>query len=123
MTAVPSTGASSVPNPAPNSATPSDYQVLHPHPSTQARPGPHGQNTLDVTVVLPCYNEQDHVLLEIERILLPSWQIVTHVSALRKTGDYATLDIGPESVFVITAFELRGKAKKAFRRRQRRKRT
>ncbi|UOY01231.1 glycosyltransferase family 2 protein [Blastococcus sp. PRF04-17] len=27
-----------------------------------------GQNSLDVTVVLPCYNEQDHVLQEIERI-------------------------------------------------------
>jgi glycosyltransferase involved in cell wall biosynthesis len=27
-----------------------------------------GQNTLDVTVVLPCYNEQDHVLEEIRRI-------------------------------------------------------
>ncbi len=39
--------------------------------------------------------------LEIERILLPSWQIVTHVSALKKSGDFATLDIGPESVFVI----------------------
>jgi polyisoprenyl-phosphate glycosyltransferase len=25
-------------------------------------------NTLDVTVVLPCYNERDHVLLELERI-------------------------------------------------------
>ena len=64
MTAVRSTG---VP-PAPTSATPSDYQVLHPHASTQARPGPSGPNTLDVTIVLPCYNEQDHVLLEIERI-------------------------------------------------------
>ncbi len=31
-------------------------------------------------------------------------------------------DENPESVFVITAYELRGKAKKAFRRRQRRKR-
>jgi hypothetical protein len=30
-------------------------------------------------------------------------------------------DEDPESVFVITAYELRGKAKKAFRRRQRRK--
>lgn len=30
-------------------------------------------------------------------------------------------DEDPESVFVITAFELRGMAKKAFRRRQRRK--
>jgi len=33
-------------------------------PSAQ-QPGP---NTLDVTVVLPCYNEQEHVLEEIERI-------------------------------------------------------
>jgi hypothetical protein len=31
-------------------------------------------------------------------------------------------DADPESVFVITAYEPRGKAKKAFRRRQRRKR-
>jgi hypothetical protein len=30
-------------------------------------------------------------------------------------------DEAPESVFVITAYELRGKAKTAFRRRQRRK--
>lgn len=30
-------------------------------------------------------------------------------------------DEDPASVFVITAYELRGKAKKAFRRRQRRK--
>lgn len=30
-------------------------------------------------------------------------------------------DENPASVFVITAYELRGKAKKAFRRRQRRK--
>ena len=28
----------------------------------------HGPNTLDITVVLPCYNEQEHVLDEIERI-------------------------------------------------------
>lgn len=30
-------------------------------------------------------------------------------------------DENPSSIFVITAYELRGKAKKAFRRRQRRK--
>jgi glycosyltransferase involved in cell wall biosynthesis len=29
---------------------------------------PTGPNTLDVTVVLPCYNEQEHVLAEIDRI-------------------------------------------------------
>ena len=32
-----------------------------------------------------------------------------------------TVDAAPDSVFVITAYELRGKAKAAFRRRQRRK--
>jgi glycosyltransferase involved in cell wall biosynthesis len=38
------------------------------HLSVTAGTRPAGQNTLDVTVVLPCYNEQDHVLQEIERI-------------------------------------------------------
>src|SRR5262245_36312290 len=47
------------------------------------------------------YSHPEMTRLEIERILLPSWQIVTHVSALKKAGDFATLDIGPESVFVV----------------------
>jgi phenylpropionate dioxygenase-like ring-hydroxylating dioxygenase large terminal subunit len=47
------------------------------------------------------YSHPEMTRLEIERILLPSWQIVTHVSALKKSGDFATLDLGPESVFVI----------------------
>ena len=47
------------------------------------------------------YSHPEMTRLEIERILLPSWQIVTHVSALKKSGDFATLDIGPESIFVI----------------------
>src|SRR5262249_56615164 len=63
-TAVPSTDAQLGPDPA----NPPEYQVLHPHASTRSQPGPHGPNTLDVTIVLPCYNEQDHVLLELERI-------------------------------------------------------
>jgi polyisoprenyl-phosphate glycosyltransferase len=29
---------------------------------------PQGEDSLDVTIVLPCYNEQDHVMEEIERI-------------------------------------------------------
>ncbi|MGH3739147.1 MAG: glycosyltransferase family 2 protein [Micromonosporaceae bacterium] len=36
--------------------------------STDSNAEPPGPNTLDVTVVLPCYNEQEHVLAEIERI-------------------------------------------------------
>ena len=47
------------------------------------------------------YSHPEMTRLEIERIVLPSWQIVTHISALKKSGDFATLDIGPESVFVI----------------------
>src|SRR6202042_3696901 len=38
--------------------------------SPKPAPGesPDRSNTLDVTIVLPCFNEQDHVLAEIERI-------------------------------------------------------
>jgi len=57
-------------------------------------PAPH---TLPAWVY--CHPEMTR--LEIQRILLPSWQIVTHISALKRSGDYATLDLGPESVFVI----------------------
>ncbi len=39
--------------------------------------------------------------LEIERILKPSWQIVCHVNSIPKAGDYATFDLGPESVLVL----------------------
>ncbi len=39
------------------------------HPSSQIVPPEHpGPDTLDVTIVLPCYNEQDHVTAELERI-------------------------------------------------------
>jgi glycosyltransferase involved in cell wall biosynthesis len=38
------------------------------HLSVSSAAGPRGSNSLDVTVVLPCYNEQDHVLLELERV-------------------------------------------------------
>ena len=36
--------------------------------SESASPRAGGPNTLDVSIVLPCYNEQDHVLAEIDRI-------------------------------------------------------
>src|SRR2546422_82096 len=60
---------------APGSAAPvtiaqplAPYLPLHPHQSTTASGRPTGPNTLDVTIVLPCYNEQEHVLAEIDRI-------------------------------------------------------
>jgi len=86
VTAVPSTGAAPAATqpPAPNPPAPQapatqpavphaadlppTQTVPHPHASTQSGIGPTGPNSLDVTIVLPCYNEQDHVMLEVERI-------------------------------------------------------
>jgi phenylpropionate dioxygenase-like ring-hydroxylating dioxygenase large terminal subunit len=47
------------------------------------------------------YGHPQLTKLEIERILKPSWQIVCHTSSIPKAGDYVTLQIGPESVFVM----------------------
>jgi phenylpropionate dioxygenase-like ring-hydroxylating dioxygenase large terminal subunit len=47
------------------------------------------------------YHHPDTARLEIERILMPSWQIVCHVNSIPKAGDYETLDLGPESVVVL----------------------
>jgi phenylpropionate dioxygenase-like ring-hydroxylating dioxygenase large terminal subunit len=47
------------------------------------------------------YNHPELTRLELQRILLPSWQIVCHVNSIPKTGDYQTLDVGPESVIVL----------------------
>lgn len=44
------------------------------------------------------YNHPEMTRLELERILLPSWQLLCHVSQLGRPGDYVTLDIGAESV-------------------------
>src|SRR5580698_2231248 len=47
------------------------------------------------------YNNAELNRLELERILMPSWQIVCHINSIPKTGDYATFDLGPESVMVL----------------------
>jgi phenylpropionate dioxygenase-like ring-hydroxylating dioxygenase large terminal subunit len=39
--------------------------------------------------------------LEHERILMPSWQLVCHVSDVGNPGDYLTFDLGPESILVL----------------------
>ncbi len=44
------------------------------------------------------YNHPEMTRLELERILLPSWQMLCHVSQLSQAGDYVTLDLGTESV-------------------------
>ncbi len=47
------------------------------------------------------YNHPELTRLEIERVLMPSWQIVCHVNSIPRAGDYATFDLGPESVLVL----------------------
>ncbi len=47
------------------------------------------------------YSHAEMTRLELERILLPSWQMLCHVSSLREPGDYVTLDVGPESVVAV----------------------
>jgi phenylpropionate dioxygenase-like ring-hydroxylating dioxygenase large terminal subunit len=47
------------------------------------------------------YNNADMHRLEMQRILMPSWQIVCHLSDIPHAGDYVTLDIGNESVFAV----------------------
>ena len=47
------------------------------------------------------YNHPELTRLETERVLMPSWQIVCHVNSIPKAGDYATFDLGPESVLVL----------------------
>lgn len=47
------------------------------------------------------YNHPELTRLEIERVLMPSWQIVCHVNSIPRAGDFETFDLGPESVLVI----------------------
>ncbi len=47
------------------------------------------------------YNHPELTRLEIERVLMPSWQIVCHVNSIPRAGDYQTFDLGPESVLVL----------------------
>lgn len=47
------------------------------------------------------YSDPEFLRLELERILMPSWQIVCHQNDLPAAGDYRVLDILSESVVVI----------------------
>ncbi|MGA2777036.1 MAG: aromatic ring-hydroxylating dioxygenase subunit alpha [Steroidobacteraceae bacterium] len=47
------------------------------------------------------YNNAELNRLELERVLMPSWQIVCHVNSIPKAGDYQTFDLGQESIVVL----------------------
>ncbi len=47
------------------------------------------------------YQHGEMTRLEIERILTPSWQIVCHVSAIPRPGDFVTFDLGTNGVVAL----------------------
>jgi phenylpropionate dioxygenase-like ring-hydroxylating dioxygenase large terminal subunit len=47
------------------------------------------------------YNHPEMTRLEYARILRPSWQVACHVSSIPNAGDFATLDLGPDSVVAV----------------------
>jgi phenylpropionate dioxygenase-like ring-hydroxylating dioxygenase large terminal subunit len=61
------------------------------------------QSPLALAHALPAwvYNNAELTRLELERVLKPSWQIVCHVNSIPKAGDYATFDLGGDSVLVL----------------------
>src|SRR5271167_1308753 len=66
-----------------------------------AKPDP--QKPVELPHALPAwvYNNAVVTRLELQRVLLPSWQIVCHVNSIPEAGDYATFDLGGESVVVL----------------------
>jgi phenylpropionate dioxygenase-like ring-hydroxylating dioxygenase large terminal subunit len=47
------------------------------------------------------YQHPEMTRLEIERILEPSWQIICHVNALPRPGDFVTFDLGTNGVVAV----------------------
>jgi phenylpropionate dioxygenase-like ring-hydroxylating dioxygenase large terminal subunit len=76
--------------------------TLEQAPDTVARPGA-APAALPSALPAWVYNNAELTRLELQRVLLPSWQIVCHVNSIPKSGDYQTLDLGPESVMVVRA--------------------
>ncbi len=47
------------------------------------------------------YQHAEMTRLEMERILAPSWQIVCHVNAIPRPGDFVTFDLGTNGVVAV----------------------
>src|SRR5579859_3200685 len=47
------------------------------------------------------YSHPELTRLELQRVLMPSWQIACHVSMVARPGDYFTFDLGSESIVVL----------------------
>ena len=70
-------------------------------PATATQSVNHPQGAAPRAMPAWIYGHPQLTKLEIDRILKPSWQIACHTNSIPKSGDYVTLQIGPESVFVM----------------------
>jgi len=70
-------------------------------PATAVQAADHAAGAAPHAMPAWIYGHPQLTKLEIDRILKPSWQIACHTSSIPKAGDYVTLQIGPESVFVM----------------------
>jgi phenylpropionate dioxygenase-like ring-hydroxylating dioxygenase large terminal subunit len=66
-----------------------------------AAPQPAADGDLRLTLPAWVYASEEFHALERERIFLPSWQIVCHVSELAETGDYVTFEFFGRRGFVV----------------------
>jgi len=68
--------------------------------SLAVRPLP-GESDLARGLPAWTYSHPELTRLELQRVLMPSWQIACHVSMVAKPGDYFTFDLGSESILIL----------------------
>ncbi|HEX3848576.1 MAG TPA: aromatic ring-hydroxylating dioxygenase subunit alpha [Steroidobacteraceae bacterium] len=68
---------------------------------TAAKRAPEAAAKLPRALPAWVYHHPELARIELERILMPSWQIVCHINSIPKSGDFVTFDLGPESVLVM----------------------
>ena len=56
------------------------------------------------------YRDEDFLALERERVFLPSWQIVCHLSDIAEAGDYVTFELLGELALVVRGGDGRARA-------------
>ena len=56
------------------------------------------------------YREEDFLALERERVFMPSWQIVCHLSEIPNAGDYVTFELLGELALVVRGADDRARA-------------
>ena len=62
---------------------------------------PAAPSTLPRALPAWVYSHSEMTRLETERLLAPSWQIVCHVNAIPKPGDFVTFDLGTNGVVAL----------------------